>query len=414
MLVAMMGLALSASAQAPAFEPPTPSTPTGPIPFVPGKGQAPAVPEDSNLLAAEASIAFEKTDIDLGKIFDSGPVNMEFKFTNNGPGPLRITNVHASCGCTAAELQKREYAAGESGIIKATFDPKGKSGQQQKTITVDSNDRSKPKITLNFKSEITPLVKAEPNYVSIDGARRGQVATKLVRVTGLMENFEVTKAVLQTGNTLFDCRVLETRTIDLPDGKVRQTDIEVSIKPGAPIGRHNGLLALTTNDTRMPTVSVGVGAVVTGDLLLTPERLMLGVVQPGAAFGGEVKLSHREGKPFKITGTELKALTPGVTLDMKVEVVEAAGVHSIKISGTAPAGQLRYMGELAVSTNMPGEEAMKIPVSLTVFVRQPGNVPTGIQLKPGPLEKGIPAGGVPGAGSGVVPPAKTPAGPAPK
>ncbi|UCG49798.1 MAG: DUF1573 domain-containing protein [Phycisphaerales bacterium] len=34
---------------------------------------------------------------------------------------LKITNVKAACGCTVVQLDKREYAPGESGVIKVTY-----------------------------------------------------------------------------------------------------------------------------------------------------------------------------------------------------------------------------------------------------------------------------------------------------
>jgi hypothetical protein len=45
--------------------------------------------------------------------------------------------------------------AGKTGTIKTTFNSAGKTGQQNKTITVITNDPENPKVILWIKGEIT-------------------------------------------------------------------------------------------------------------------------------------------------------------------------------------------------------------------------------------------------------------------
>ena len=48
-------------------------------------------------------------------------VAAKFRFTNVGTTSVKITDLHPSCGCTTAYLEKKEYAPGESGEIEASF-----------------------------------------------------------------------------------------------------------------------------------------------------------------------------------------------------------------------------------------------------------------------------------------------------
>ncbi len=90
--------------------------------------------------AADAAIlTFEKPGYDFGKIKSGEKVQYEFKFKNTGKSPLIITNATATCGCTVPETPKDPIKPGAEGVIKVVFDSSGKSGLQDKVITVTSN-----------------------------------------------------------------------------------------------------------------------------------------------------------------------------------------------------------------------------------------------------------------------------------
>jgi len=48
-------------------------------------------------------------------------VEAGFAFRNAGDAPVTITGVRTSCGCTAAALEQKTYAPGESGRIDVRF-----------------------------------------------------------------------------------------------------------------------------------------------------------------------------------------------------------------------------------------------------------------------------------------------------
>lgn len=104
--------------------------------------------------ANAAKIQFETTSIELGDMTASDKKDMEFKFTNTGKAPLLIRKVKASCGCTAIAPSETEIAPGKSSVIKAKFDATGRTGKQNKTITVITNDPDNHTITLRFAGDI--------------------------------------------------------------------------------------------------------------------------------------------------------------------------------------------------------------------------------------------------------------------
>lgn len=82
---------------------------------------------------------FEKESHDFGKIKQGDKINYDFKFTNTGKSPLIISEAHATCGCTIPEWPKTPVKPGESALIKVTFNSAGKTGLQDKQITVTAN-----------------------------------------------------------------------------------------------------------------------------------------------------------------------------------------------------------------------------------------------------------------------------------
>jgi hypothetical protein len=86
------------------------------------------------------AIAFDSLRRDMGLIVQGAKVTKRFQFTNTGGAPLVITNVHSVCGCTVGkDWPKEPIAPGEGGSIEVVFDSEGRSGRQEKTVTVVTN-----------------------------------------------------------------------------------------------------------------------------------------------------------------------------------------------------------------------------------------------------------------------------------
>jgi hypothetical protein len=90
--------------------------------------------------AAEApAMKFETPSHDFGKIKQGDKVSYDFKFANTGKSPLIITDAVATCGCTTPLWPHTPIKPGENGVIKVTFNSAGKTGLQDKQITITAN-----------------------------------------------------------------------------------------------------------------------------------------------------------------------------------------------------------------------------------------------------------------------------------
>jgi len=63
-----------------------------------------------------------------------------YRFRNSGPSPVKILAADPSCHCTTVDWPDEAIAPGAQGMITATFTIGGRIGQEDKTISVISDD----------------------------------------------------------------------------------------------------------------------------------------------------------------------------------------------------------------------------------------------------------------------------------
>lgn len=99
-------------------------------------------------------ILFKEEMFDFGPIQEAGgAVVHEFMFTNASNQPVKILGVQASCGCTTPDWTKESVAPGKTGFIQASFNPKGRPGFFNKSLTVTTDADPTP-IVLTIKGRV--------------------------------------------------------------------------------------------------------------------------------------------------------------------------------------------------------------------------------------------------------------------
>lgn len=140
-------LLLSFSANAQQVAPKKDIKPAGTA--VPAK---PAVAATPNPDAKPTGLTFKEDSFSFGDIEKGKPVSHEFSFKNTSKQTILITNVKASCGCTATNYTKTPIKPGESGNVTATYNA-ANPGSFTKTITVTANDTELNKV-LTIKGKV--------------------------------------------------------------------------------------------------------------------------------------------------------------------------------------------------------------------------------------------------------------------
>ncbi len=102
--------------------------------------------------AKPSQVTWTEESHDFGDIAKSKPVSHDFTFKNTTKQTILITNVKASCGCTATNYTKTPIKPGETASVTATYNAAA-PGNFNKTVTVTTNDSETPKI-LSIKGKV--------------------------------------------------------------------------------------------------------------------------------------------------------------------------------------------------------------------------------------------------------------------
>lgn len=99
-----------------------------------------------------SAITWKENSHDFGNIEKGKPASYDFTFTNTTDQTVLITNVKASCGCTATNYTKTPIKPGEKGSITATYNA-ARPGSFNKQVTVTTNDSDVNKV-LTIKGKV--------------------------------------------------------------------------------------------------------------------------------------------------------------------------------------------------------------------------------------------------------------------
>ncbi len=106
------------------------------------------------LAGGSPQVKVMEKSFDFGNIKeDGGSVSHEFTIENTGEAPLIVISANAQCGCTTPLIPKEPIKPGEKAVIRVTYNPLGRPGEFNKTISVKTN--AKPG---NFKIKISGVV----------------------------------------------------------------------------------------------------------------------------------------------------------------------------------------------------------------------------------------------------------------
>ena len=187
--------------------------------------------------AAQAQLAWEKTELELNPPPGADSAVATFKYENKGAKPINIKSVRTSCGCTTAALKKNDVAPGEKGEIVATLKVGDRTGLQQKTVTVDTDDPQQPSTVLTLKANIAQILDLQPVFVSWQANEDPKPKTILAKAgKGVtIKSLEVTSSApefttkVEPGSTAGEFRIIVQ-----PRDTGHQATANLTIKPDSP------------------------------------------------------------------------------------------------------------------------------------------------------------------------------------
>jgi hypothetical protein len=250
----------------------------------------------------KAAIRCDDPDFNFGKKDSRENITHKFVIRNTGSGPLRISSVDATCGCTVTDVNPNVIEPGEQGEVVVTFRLAGRSGQQQKAIIVNSNARNEPNLQLVMRGTAVSHVTMKPASVFFGKVPVGKRSVESMEITtDDSVSFNVGKLKSDSPHFTPSVEVLKTG---------RAFRLEVALAATAPEGQLHGEIELETDSKDYPKLFVPVSAQVVGELLVMPKELVLEEGAPAATKSAFVMA----GQVPKFRILEAKCSVPRVQL----------------------------------------------------------------------------------------------------
>lgn len=124
------------------------------------------------------------TTYDFGDAYSGTKIERVMTIHNAGTDTLKLSDVRAACGCTAAMLTTQTIPPGDSGKLSITFNTQGYGGQKPvKQVYLSSNDPTTPKTTINFSVNVLDALTAEPKFFSFDNSKLDSTYTKTITIS---------------------------------------------------------------------------------------------------------------------------------------------------------------------------------------------------------------------------------------
>jgi len=120
---------------------------------------SPLTANQSAKTVAVPVVEMKETSFDFGEMQQGESVTHDFVLKNTGEADLIISAAKGSCGCTLPQWPKAPISQGEEATIKVTFNSAGKSGKQNKTVTLVTNAIPNTKVLTINGNVIVPQKK---------------------------------------------------------------------------------------------------------------------------------------------------------------------------------------------------------------------------------------------------------------
>lgn len=264
----VLALALAGATSAALAGDPPPSVPrSGPIP-----GKPEPIPTVQLKPGELPQIKFDEPIFDFGRVPSGKDVLHDYWFTNTGTGPLEILLIKPSCGCTTTGDFDRVVQPGRKGRIPIKVATNHASGTLMKMVTVMTNVAPPGNSTLlSIRGEIWKAVQANPaalyfgQLVVGDDANRTIVQSTEIATAG---GAVMTPGKPRTSNPAFQPELIEVE---------RGTKYKLAITATPPfrIGNNHATIDISTGVAEVPTLQVQCTLLVSPELEVSPDRLMV-------------------------------------------------------------------------------------------------------------------------------------------
>ena len=303
--------------------------------------------------ASGPDLRFDGYAYDFGKLYEGDTAECKFTCRNVGNEDLVVTKVEASCSCLTPMQGGFAIPAGGTGEIEALFVSDGYRRGIAKKLLVTSNDPITPVVQLDVVGYVkSAKLLTSPRALDFGEHSRRDTVHELIYIPSSAEE-KITVTGVSSDSPFVTAAVAQTKDYLRPGHMVMAT-----LLPGAPIGKLNAKLTITSNHPRDPQTQLPVTAAITGDIAVDRNSLFFGMVRKGEAAESKIVISTTGEDPLEIEKVD-NALDY-IAFDMQPDSDGKKCVVTATINGDAPAGNISE--EIVIHTNNADQPELKLPV----------------------------------------------------
>jgi hypothetical protein len=311
----------------------------------------------SAMVAAHASagprLQVVEPNHDFGSVPQGSSVRHDFKLRNTGDAPLEIIDVRPSCGCTTAGEWTRTIKPGETGTLPIQMETAQFAGAIAKTITISSNDPSRPQAVLEVKADVwTPVKVSTPVLVFPALADPNEAVTRSVTIRHQVDG------ILTISDLRIDKPVFKTELKETVPGK--EFELLVSTIPPIPAGTQTARITMKSSNEKMPELVVQAVATLLPPVQVAPTEIILPAAKLAAPEKRYVVVLNHRGHDLQVSDLKTNAAGAELTINPSPDKKQ------ITVTVTFPAGfQVGANAKLAVSgrTNHPTLPTFEVPIA---------------------------------------------------
>ena len=215
---------------------------------------------------------------DFGAMPIDGKGTHTFVFQNTGDAALLVKTKSTTCKCTVSQLKQEVILPGRSTDVTLKWTPNGTSPDFRQRAEIETNDPYKPIVELTIHGRVIQALVPMPQAISL----RRLPASKMVNHRVVVYSYNEEKFQL-TGYELlneeqashFNVELdLATTDEDLAIDRFAKSAsaLQVTIRPGLPLGPIQQKLRLRTNLPDAPYLEIPIEGTVVGDISIVGPR----------------------------------------------------------------------------------------------------------------------------------------------
>jgi hypothetical protein len=309
----------------------------------------------------------------FGTVQRGAKVRCSAKLVNAGDAPLEIVRIGLTSPDVALKAP-RSVAAGESAEVPVELDTASHAGEVRVTATFFTNDPAVPLLPLEIAGQVESRLELEPTPAIFLSAFRWEAGEKEAGVTVVNRD----PAPLRSVDLSAEGDSFTPRLAVVEEG--RRYQVFVKLRPGAPAGKQEGRITLTTN---LETIRIPVFTFLKERVFFNPTAVDFGRIRLDQVAAEPDLLDHRKVSLFvyQLGGSDFRIRVESAPPYLAIERTPAEGPGSVvdiprqgqtaifELALSLDAKRLvpgSFDDELRLSTNDPEFPLLVLPVHLEV------------------------------------------------